>query len=42
MTTQYLDNRINGHKYTKNASTALHKHETNEKYEFDFQNTKII
>lgn len=42
MTTQYLDNRLNGHKYTKNASTALHKHEKNEKHEFDFSNTKII
>jgi hypothetical protein len=42
MTTQYLENRLNGHKYTKNASTALHKHEKNEKHEFDFSNTKIL
>lgn len=42
MTTQYLENRINGHKYTKNASTALHKHEDKEKHEFDFSNTKIL
>lgn len=42
MTTQYLDNRLNGHKYQKNASTALHKHEKNEKHEFDFTKTKIL
>ena len=42
MTTQYLENRLNGHKYTKNASTALHKHEKNEKHEFHFNNTKIL
>ena len=42
MTTQYLDSRINGHKYTKNASTALHEHEKNEKHKFDFSNTKIL
>lgn len=42
MTTQYLENRINGHKYTKNASTALHKHEKNNNHNFDFKNTKIL
>lgn len=42
MTTQYLSNRINGHKYTKNASTALHKHEKSEKHQFDFKETKIV
>jgi hypothetical protein len=42
MTTQYLENRINGHKYTKNASTALHKHESKEKHEFNFSNAKIL
>ena len=42
MTTQYLENRINGHKYTKNASTALHKHEHATNHEFNFKNTKII
>lgn len=29
--TQYLKNRINRHKYTRNAPTALHKQELNEK-----------
>lgn len=42
MTTQYLDSRLNGHKYTKNASTALHKHEKDQKHEFDFANTSIL
>lgn len=42
MTTQYLSSRLNGHKYTKNASTALHKHESSEKHEFDFSNTEIL
>jgi len=42
MTTQYLENRINGHKYTRNASTALHKHEQTANHEFDFKNTKIL
>ena len=41
LTTQLLENRINGHKYTKNATTALHKHEHTEKYEFDFKNAKV-
>ncbi|MBV2145566.1 MAG: hypothetical protein KTM48_02415 [Wolbachia endosymbiont of Pissodes strobi] len=42
MTTQLLSNRLNGHKYTKNASTALHKHETTEKHEFNYADTKIL
>ena len=42
MTTQYLSNRLNGHKYTKNASTALHKHEAQTKHEFNFKDTKIL
>ena len=42
MTTQYLDSRLNVHKYTKKTSTALHKHEKNEKHKFDFSNTKIL
>ena len=40
--TQYLEIRINGHKYTKNASTALHKHESKEKHELNFSNAKIL
>lgn len=42
MTTQYLESRLNGHKYTKNASTALHKHEVETKHQFDFNKTKIL
>ena len=42
MTTQLLKNRINGHKYSKNAVTALSKHEKNTKHQFDYNNTKII
>lgn len=42
MTTQYLDSRLNGHKYTKNASTALHKHEKDLNHEFNFAETKIL
>ena len=42
MTTQYLQNRINGHKYTKDASTSLHKHQKDTKHEFNFNNTKIL
>ena len=42
MTTQHLENRLNGHKYTKNASTALHKHESLTKHEFNFNETQIL
>lgn len=35
MTIQYFNNKLNGHKYTKNASTALHKHEKDDKHVFD-------
>lgn len=42
MTTQLLNNRLNGHKYTKNASTALHKHESQTNHEFNFNETKIL
>lgn len=42
MTTQYLENRLNGHKYTKNESTSLHKHESQTNHELDFKNTTIL
>lgn len=38
MTTQYLKNKLHGHKYTKIASTSLHKHQKNEKLEFGLKN----
>ncbi|MBV2145435.1 MAG: GIY-YIG nuclease family protein, partial [Wolbachia endosymbiont of Pissodes strobi] len=42
MTSQLLKNRLNGHKYTKNASTALDKHQKNEKHCFNFNKTQIL
>lgn len=42
MTTQHLNNRLNGHKYQKNASTALHKHENETKHIFNFADTQIL
>lgn len=42
MTTQLLENRLKGHKYQKNASTALHKHERDTNHEFHFNDTKIL
>lgn len=38
---QYLDARINGHKYSQN-STALKKHTEQFKHTFDFANTSIL
>lgn len=40
-TTQYIKERINGHRYSKN-STALKKHETTFNHEFDFDNFEIL
>ena len=42
MTTQLLKNRLNGHKYTKNTSTALNKHVIETKHEFNYNETKIL
>ena len=42
MTTQYLNSRLNGHKYQKNASTALHKHESETQHDFNFTDTQIV
>lgn len=42
MTTQSLNNRLNGHKYQKSASTALNKHESETKHTFDYENTRIL
>lgn len=39
---QYLKKRIDSHKYTKNASTALSKHSQKTGHKFNFQNTKIL
>lgn len=40
-TTQYIKERINGHKYAKN-STALKKHELTTNHGFDFDNCEIL
>lgn len=40
-TIQYLEERLNGHKYAKNK-TALKKHINNTGHNFDFDNTKIL
>lgn len=42
MITHYLNSRLNGHEYIKNASIALHKHEQNEKHGFHLQKTQIL
>lgn len=42
MTTQLLKNRLNGHKYTKNATTALDKHLKDTHHSFAFNNTSIL
>lgn len=36
MTTQHLNNGLNGHQYIKNASTIIQKHEKTENREFNF------
>ncbi|KAK9889327.1 hypothetical protein WA026_004603 [Henosepilachna vigintioctopunctata] len=41
-TSQRLQDRINSHKYTKTASTALNKHRTTENHEFDYEKTRIL
>lgn len=40
-TSQYLKERINGHKYQKN-NTALKKHANENKHKFNFDNTTIL
>lgn len=39
MTTQYFNVGLNRYKYTKSPQ---HKHEKNEKHQFDFNSTKIL
>ena len=41
-TSQYLENRVKGHKYDKNNATALSKHEENKKHSFNYNNIKVI
>jgi hypothetical protein len=41
-TSQYLENRLKGHKYDKKNTTALTKHELSKKHTFDYNNTKIL
>lgn len=41
-TSQSLHDRLNAHKYTKNATTALNKHKKTKKHEFDYDETKIL
>ncbi|CAG9770176.1 unnamed protein product [Ceutorhynchus assimilis] len=42
MITPLLKNRLNGHKYTKNANTALDKHMKDSDHCFAFNNTTIL
>ena len=41
-TIQYLQNRLNGHKYDRKNITALKKHEQTLNHKFDFTATKIL
>ncbi|XP_044760307.1 uncharacterized protein LOC123317762 [Coccinella septempunctata] len=41
-TSQRLQDRLNAHKYTKNASTALNKHKKTQKHDFNYEDTKIL
>ncbi|XP_044745164.1 uncharacterized protein LOC123307028 [Coccinella septempunctata] len=41
-TSQRLKDRLNAHKYTKNATTALNKHKNTSKHEFNYEDTKIL
>jgi hypothetical protein len=41
-TSQYLENRINGHKYDKRNKTALTRHELEFKHAFGFNNIEIL
>lgn len=41
-TSQYLSNRLNGHKFDKKNKTALSNHEKSTKHSFNFNNTKIL
>lgn len=42
MTTQYLEKRLQGHKYNKHEITTLKKHTHDTKHNFNFNNTKIL
>lgn len=41
-TSQYLGNRLNGHKYDKKNHTALTKHALEHNHTFNYQETKIL
>lgn len=41
-TSQYLESRLNGHKYDKKNQTALSKHARQHNHTFNFQDTKIL
>lgn len=41
-TSQYLANRLNGHKFDKKNTTALSKHQTENNHKFNFPDTKIL
>jgi hypothetical protein len=41
-TTQYLQNRLNGHKYDKKNKTALTNHITQTSHNFNYEETKIL
>ena len=41
-TSQYLQERIKGHKYTKSASTALNKHKIETDHNFNYHETSIL
>lgn len=41
-TTQYLQERIKAHKYTKSASTALNKHKTETGHTFNYNEASIL
>ena len=41
-TSQYLQERIKAHKYTKSASTALNRHKTDTGHSFNYDQTSIL